>query len=147
MIGSRLAWRLKTFYQFFIAPPKIWKLPKRSDVVIYDASGEELLLPYLSGYDVEVIPLRGESVNIQCLLRAMLKRRFWTVKPLQVYAETFVEITSPKAVITFIDNNVNFYTLSHLFPDTKTIFIQNKVVQGYIKQKQYLYATFQIVEW
>ena len=130
MSGSRLAWRLKTFYQFFIAPPKKWKLPKKSDVLIYDASGSELLLPYLAGYDVEVVPLRGESVNIQCLLRAMLKLSFWTVKPLQVYAEIFIEIASPKAIITFIDNNVNFYTLSQRFAGAKTIFIQNGMRGG-----------------
>jgi surface carbohydrate biosynthesis protein len=130
MTGSRLAWRIKTFYQFFIAPPKKWKLPTKSDVLIYDASGAELLLPYLAGYDVEVVSLRGESVNIQCLLRAMLKLRFWIAKPLQVYAETFIEIASPKAIITFIDNNVNFYTLSQRFPDAKTIFIQNGMRGG-----------------
>jgi surface carbohydrate biosynthesis protein len=130
MNGSRLIWRIKTFYQFFIAPSKIWKLPKKSDVVIYDASGAELVLPYLNEYDVAVVPLRGESVNIQCLLRAMFKRRFWTVKPLQIYAETFIEAVSPKVAITFIDNNVNFYTLSRLFPSTKTIFIQNGLRGG-----------------
>lgn len=130
MIGSLLVWRVKTFYQFFIAPPKKWKLPKKSEVVIYDASGAELFLQYLTGYDVEIVPLRGESVNIQCLLRAMLKRRFWTTKPLKVYAETYIEVTAPMVIITFIDNNVNFYKLSQRFPDTKTIFIQNGMRGG-----------------
>jgi surface carbohydrate biosynthesis protein len=130
MIGSRLAWRLKTFYQVFIEPPKKWKRLKKCDVLIYDASGAELLLPYLTKYVVGIIQLRGESLNVQCLLLAMLKLRFWTAKPLQVYAETFIELASPKAVITFIDNNANFYTLSQSFPNVKTLFIQNGMRGG-----------------
>jgi surface carbohydrate biosynthesis protein len=122
---DRLKSRLKNFYALFLAPPKKWKLPKKSEILIYDACGAEALTSYLTGYTTEVIPLRGESVNIPCLMRAILKLSFWQGKPKQAYGDAFMHAVSPKVVITFIDNNPAFYTISNRFPDIKTIFLQN----------------------
>jgi surface carbohydrate biosynthesis protein len=122
---DRFKSKLKNFYAIFIAPPKLWKLPKKSEILIYDACGAEALMPYLSGYGVEIIPLRRESVNVPCLLRAILKLSFWRGNPIQAYADTFIQAVSPKVVITFIDNNPAFYAISNRFPEIKTIFFQN----------------------
>jgi len=122
---SRLKSKLRLFYNTFIASPKQWRFPRKSEILIYDACGAETMAPYLTGYSVEILPLRGELVNIPCLLRAILKLSFWKIKPIQAYTEVFIKIVSPKLVITFIDNNVGFYTISNRFPDIKTIFLQN----------------------
>jgi len=122
---NRLKSILKNFYGIFIAPPKQWRLPKKGGVLIYDACGAEVLAPYLIGYSVEIIPSRGKSVNVPCLLRAILKLSFWRGNPIQSYAEAFIEVVSPKLVITYIDNDVSFYTISNRFQDIKTIFLQN----------------------
>ena len=47
---NRLKSKLKLFYTIFIAPPKEWHLPKKSEVLIYDACGAEALAPYLTKY-------------------------------------------------------------------------------------------------
>lgn len=127
MMFNRLRSKLKYFYALFIAPPKIWRLPNKSDILIYDADGAAVLMSYLTGYSVEIIALRGESVNVPCLLRAMLKLSFWKGKPIEPYTDAFIQAVSPKVVITFIDNNSKFYSISNHFPDVRTIFVQNGV--------------------
>jgi len=64
-------------------------------------------------------------VNISCLLCGMLKVSFWTGKPLRAYVHAYIQMTSPKLLITFIDNDINFYEISHCFPSMKTMFVQN----------------------
>ena len=118
---NRLKSKLKLFYTIFIAPPKEWQLPKKSEVLIYEASSIEALAPYLTKYRVTTMFLRGEAINVPCLLRAVVSLKFWKGKPLQAYAEAFILAVSPKVVITYIDNNLNFYLISKRFPDVKTI--------------------------
>ena len=122
---SGLKSKLKLFYTTFIAPPKNWKSPKKSEVLVYDASGAEDLAPYLTKYTVTIMHLRGENINLPCLVSAMLRLEFWRKKPVNVYAEAFIQAVSPKVVITFIDNNLKYYGISKRFPNIKTIFIQN----------------------
>jgi hypothetical protein len=60
------------------------------------------------------------------LLRAILSCRFWVNKsPIQAYIHVFIRCVSPQIVITFIDNNVSFYSISNRFPELRTIFLQN----------------------
>ena len=125
---NRLKSKLKLFYTIFIAPPKVWLLPKKNEVLIYDASGAEALAPYLTKYRVVIMAVRGEAINVPCLLRAAVTLNFWKVwkyNPFTLYADAFIHAVSPKVVITFIDNNTGFYSISKRFPDVKTIFIQN----------------------
>lgn len=125
---SRLISKLKFFFTIFIAPPKSWKLPKMAEVLIYDASGTEALAPYLTKYSVATLEVRGESINVPCLLRAALTLSFWKVwknNPFTVYTEAFIHAISPKVAITFIDNNFKFYEISKRFPSIITVFIQN----------------------
>lgn len=116
--------KLKLFWRIFIAPPKNWILPKKSEVLIYDASGADALAPYLTAYNVAIMSVRGESVNVPCILRALFKQAFWKGKPLAAYAEAFIQAVSPQLVITFIDNNPAFYSISRRF-QVVTIFLQN----------------------
>jgi surface carbohydrate biosynthesis protein len=116
--------RVKSGYQTVIRPPKIWQLPKKSEILIYDACGAEYLTPYLSGYRIEIIPVRRESVNVPILIRSIFTLDFWRGKK-QVYIDAFIREVSPKLIITFIDNSIDFYTISNRFPNIRTIFIQN----------------------
>ena len=125
MRASQIRYKIKLFYSLFIKPPKTWQYPKKSEVLIYDASGAEILTPYLAKYFVTTMAVRGESINVPCLFRGMLKPRFWTGKPGTAYTEAYIQVVLPKVVITLIDNNANFYEISKSFPNIKTIFIQN----------------------
>jgi surface carbohydrate biosynthesis protein len=123
---SRLQ-KIEKFYRTFIAAPKDWHLPKKTEVLIYDGANAEALMPYLTKYSVTTMAVRGEFINMPCLLLAMLKLKFWKGKVLGSYADAFIKVVSPKMVITYVDNNSRFYELSKRFPDIKTICIQNGI--------------------
>jgi surface carbohydrate biosynthesis protein len=122
---SRLKSRLKQLYVSLIVPPWCWKAPEKSDILIYDAEGSEELAYYLQGYSVAVFPKRGEVVYIVCLMRSALRLAFWQGAPAQSYLDSFIRAVAPKVILTFIDNDKSFYSISNRFPDLKTIFVQN----------------------
>lgn len=117
--------RLSRLYVVFLRPRWRWAGPARSDVVIYDATNADLLQAYLRHYRVEILSIRGESIRVQCLVRALFSLSFWKGTPIQAYTDAFIQASSPKVVITFIDNNSDFYSISRRFPDVQTIFLQN----------------------
>jgi surface carbohydrate biosynthesis protein len=119
--------KLKVFRTFFLAPSKTWCLPKRCEVLIYDAAGAEALAPYLTNYSMTVLPMRGESINVICFLRSIFTLDFWSGKPVKAYEDKFIAMVEPEVVITFIDNNPRFYELSKRLKGIKTIFVQNAI--------------------
>jgi len=125
MIIRQLKLKLTGYYKLFIAPRKIWRRPNKSDVLIYDACGAQSFFPYLTGYTVELLRLRGETINIHCLLRALFKIDFWKGKLMQAYKDVYIELVAPLVIMTFIDNDPGFYSISNRFPLIKTIFFQN----------------------
>ena len=122
---SHLKSRLKQLYVSLIAPPWCWKIPEKSEILIYDAAGSADLAYFLSGHSVAIFPKRGEAVYIFILVRAAFRLAFWQGAPLQSYLDYFIRAVDPKVIITFIDNDKNFYSISNRFPDIKTIFVQN----------------------
>ena len=121
----RIKSKIKSFYDMFIDTPKVWRRLQKCDVLIYDKCGSEALAPYLEKYKIEVLPVRGEYINLYCLLHAIFKINFWIGKPLKAYLETYIALSSPRLCITFIDNNASFYTISDSQPDLKTMLLQN----------------------
>ncbi len=122
---SKLQLKLNFLYKIFVASKWHWKPKDKCEILIYDATNAELINPYLSNYQVEILAIRGEFVYLFCLLRAAVKLGFWIDSPLRVYADVFISLTSPKLVITLIDNNENFFSISHRFPNVQTLMIQN----------------------
>ena len=122
---SQLKSKIKSFYTRFIAPPKKWQTPRKSKILVYGACGIEVMLPYLKNYNVTIMAVRGEFINLPCFFLAMLKIDFWKGKLFNAYVETFICAVSPQIIITFVDNNPAFFEISKRFKDIKTIFIQN----------------------
>ncbi len=60
---SRLVSKLKVFYQIFIVSLKAWHLPKKAEILIYDACGAEAMLPYMTKYRVTTMAVRGELME------------------------------------------------------------------------------------
>ena len=59
--------RIKFFFlylKYFITAKKIWQWPRQTDVLIYDAMGQTLLLEYLQPWNPEVFHVRSEFINI-----------------------------------------------------------------------------------
>lgn len=127
MILNKLRSNLKIFFDLFIAPPKQWSLPRKCEVLIYDAVGTDYLMPYLANNSVAILPLRGESVCVPCLLRAMWSFNFWKGRPIRAYSDAFIRSVSPVIVLTFVDNSREVYFLKARHPRVKFLSIQNAV--------------------
>ena len=123
---SRIRNGVRVIYQFFIAPNKNWQYPRKSDVLIYDFVGSEILAPYFKNHSIEIMSVRGEQLNIWCLLLAVFSPSLSLKgKVFQAYQLAYIKVVNPKLVITFIDNNPFFYEISTLCRGTKTAFVQN----------------------
>ena len=123
--------KLKLFYIIFISSPKNWRAPKKVEILVYDANTtKEVLIPLLKKYNFDVLAIRGEFINIPCLLRSFLGLNFWRGDLLSAYIESYILAVQPKIIITLNDNNRRFFCISKRFPNLKTIFFQNGL-KGY----------------
>jgi surface carbohydrate biosynthesis protein len=111
--------------QFIFKTKKVIKKPKISEILIYDSTFPELLLKYIKVYNYSILQVRRESVNLYILCKAALTKDFWTDNKWRIYTYTYINMVSPKVLITFIDNTQEFYLISQRFKEITTIFIQN----------------------
>ena len=100
---------------------KVWRKPKSAKILIYDRCGSDILFEYIKEDNVEILDVRGESINIYVLLRCV----FPLVLSGGSYANKYISIVRPSVIITFIDNNPRFYELKWVHPKSVMIFIQN----------------------
>lgn len=123
--GRRMLAKIQRFYEVFGAPPKTYRSPRRSRVLIFDASWTELLLLFLESWAPEILHLRQERINVPSFLRAMFDRNFWNGEIMTAYIDAFIERVQPDLIITQIDNDPRFYQLLQRHPQIKTVAIQN----------------------
>jgi surface carbohydrate biosynthesis protein len=112
-------WR-SIFYYVLYARWQI-RLPRQSQILIFDGTNSDLLLPLLRPWNPEVLYLRGEVLNLYCLARSVCR---WGMLR-DAYIDSYVEAVRPELVITLFDNDMRFYALSTRHPTIKTLFIQN----------------------
>ena len=103
-------------------------LPKRQQLALADASGISILNKYIPEKDISIIDI--ERMNVFALLRMLVVGK----KSLFAYTVSYIKIFKPRFVFTFLDNNVNFYKLAAIFPNTKFIAIQNGQRANYANQ-------------
>ena len=113
--------KISNFISYFIRAEKRWSWPSKSDVLIFDACGEELLREYLLESSMEVLPVRGEWINIPVVLASL----FVPGRKSDAYFDVYIRKVHPKLIITFIDNSLAFCRLSQRHTCIKTMFIQN----------------------
>ena len=115
---------------------KVWRRPKAAKILIYDRCGSETLLGYLRKDDVEILDVRGESINIYVLMKCILSFDLSGAS----YANKYIAAVQPSVILTFIDNDARFYELKHANPKAATVFLQNGWrteggdVFGYLKE-------------
>ena len=103
-------------------------LPKRQQVALADASGISILNKYIPEKDISIIDI--EHMNVFAVLRMLVAGQ----KSLFGYTVAYIKIFKPRFVFTFLDNNVDFYKLSAIFPKVKFIAIQNGQRANYANQ-------------
>jgi len=105
-----------------------YRMPGKAVVLIYDRLGKDNFLLYLDESKTETLDVRFESLNIPIASIALLKTLFSRNKGFfQLYIESFIESVDPRIVVTFIDNNMRFWSLKKDFSNCIFIFIQNGV--------------------
>ena len=83
-------------------------------------------------YNYYILYTRGESLNIFCAIISIFDIYFWKKNFFLAYCRQIIRMSSPKLVITLIDNNKNFYLLSSENKNILTLFIQNGVRTKYV---------------
>lgn len=118
--------KLVLLFKFLVAADWKWKEPSQCDVLVYDNVGSETIkLLFDSRYKLNVLPIRGESLNVTVLFTSL----FWGLRQrkniLSAYIINYIKKAKPKLVITFIDNSPNLYLISNEVAGVKTVFVQN----------------------
>ena len=56
--------QLWSIVHYGIRAKKAWSWPRKSDVLIFDATNQTVLMEYLHPWSPEVLHVRGEQINI-----------------------------------------------------------------------------------
>ena len=116
--------KIKSLFSYvilFVRTRKSWVIPKKNKVLIYDGVNAAQFTKYFPNRSPEILYIRGEQVNIWMLFLSFFRRG----KRKVAYEDCYIEHVCPSLIITFIDNNINFYTISKRHPNLKTLFVQN----------------------
>jgi surface carbohydrate biosynthesis protein len=116
--------RLRNSIISFYKSKKVFCIPKKGGVLIYDTFNSELISEYIPATAFEVISLNGNIVNMYCLIYSILDKSFWQGRFIKAYVRAYILLSKPMLVLTFVDNDERFYSLSREFKNTKTMFIQ-----------------------
>ena len=102
-----------------------WRLlpPRHKPVLLYFVTGADVIAPYFTPDEFQVLDLREHEVNLWVAMRCLLDRNLSA----QNYALTYIKIVKPKLVVTFIDNFPAFFQVKNHFPNVTTVLIQNGV--------------------
>ena len=107
-------------FRAFFATPRRWRVPRKSECVIFGSSGSEILLNYLQS-DSQILRHHDDELNIPVWMLSILKLRRGRIG----YLKTYLELVQPRVVLTLEDNDPLFYQIAVWFPKTITIAIQN----------------------
>jgi len=114
---------MKRFFALFKHRYRIG-IPRRKQIVIYpEGKSTEILLTYLDAKKTSVFSPFGNEINVLVLLRMLVGGRVSRFD----YLVSYLKCTKPTLVITTSDNDINFYRLKSIFPEMKTVAIQNGV--------------------
>jgi surface carbohydrate biosynthesis protein len=99
--------------------------PPKLDVLIYDAEGSDVLLPYIAEVKVGILHVRREALYLRCFVLAVVRRRRANLSLFQSYVDHVIWATAPRLIATFIDNEPEFHLLSQRHPGVVTVAVQN----------------------
>jgi len=109
------------YLKYFFSAKKTWGSPSKSQVLIYDGLGVDVFSKYFQKWSPEILHVRGESINLKILFFSLLKGG----KLHDSYVDEYINFVSPDLIVTFIDNSLNFFSISQRHKSIKTLFIQN----------------------
>ena len=102
-----------------------WLPPNRRIIVLIHADGFNTLTTFVSASDVAI--LDPERINVFIVLKMLFSFQNSHAQ----YRVKFINTVQPKVVITFIDNDVTFYSLKILVPGPQFVSVQNGLRHNY----------------
>ena len=99
-----------------------WKFfpPRNKKILVYDAGGYNPFHKYISKYGYNLFYKRGEQINLYIIFKCLFQLDVSYLN----YFKNYLEFSKPKIIITGIDNDPFFYTISKTFK-VKTIALIN----------------------
>jgi len=110
----------KSFVHFWHSK-KVWRKPRKAEVLIYDRAGSEALLTYIDPKSVAILDVRGESLNLYVLFKCFSN---WKLSQTN-YIVQYLKCVKASVVLTFVDNSPAFYLLKNHQKHLITVFVQN----------------------
>tara|TARA_B110000483_G_scaffold120068_1_gene144992 strand:- start:672 stop:1784 length:1113 start_codon:yes stop_codon:yes gene_type:complete len=118
--------KLKSLIIFFFKIRKIFSLPVKKDIIIYQNINSHIFKTYFFKDDVTILD-KNINLNIPVLIISFLKCAI--LKSWVPYYQTFIKLSKAKCVITFLYNDPDFYFLKKN-NDEVYISIQNGILIG-----------------
>ena len=117
--------RLRRAVPIFLSGRIDWLPPKQRAVVLVHADGFNTLTKFVSTSDIVI--LDPERINMFVVLKMLFSFQISHDQ----YRANFINTVRPKVVITFIDNDVTFYSLKNLISGPQFVSVQNGLRHNY----------------
>ena len=104
-----------------------FEIPKQNKYLIFDLQSVKILSKILKN-DFNVLPTRLENISLIILVYSLILNIKDTLTFKNIYfnyLKTFIKLSKPNYVITFIDNDTRFYRFKKYLRNIKFIAIQN----------------------
>ena len=98
---------LKHSYQYFLGTKRVWRKPPQADLLIIDRGTASPLDEMFAHHAPHALEIRGESINMRALLRAVPKIRLGAL----AYIEAYIDFVKPKLILSRTDNNATMWQL------------------------------------
>jgi surface carbohydrate biosynthesis protein len=98
---------LQRAYKYFRSTKRVWCRPPRASLLIIDRGTASPLDEMFAHHNPHIMEIRGESVNMLALLRALPKIHLGAV----AYLEAYIDFVKPKLILSRTDNNHTLWQL------------------------------------
>ena len=98
---------LQRAFKYFRSTKRVWRKPPRADLLIIDRGTASPLDEMFAQHKPHIMEIRGESVNMLALLRALPKIHLGAV----AYLEAYIDFVKPKLILSRTDNNHTLWQL------------------------------------
>src|SRR3546814_3527765 len=92
---SNLVRQVKKFWVLAFTPGTKFLPPRKSSILIYDATNANEFLPYTNHLAPHILHTRNESINLWCLFLGVIRYR---KRPYR-YIDAYIDAVEPKIII------------------------------------------------
>lgn len=98
---------LRRAWAMFRSAEKVWRLPGRARLLIIDRNTAYPLDEIFAHHSPHIMDIRGESINLAVVLRAIPKFRLGAL----AYLEAYIDAVAPTLILSRTDNNPMLWQL------------------------------------